>query len=45
VPQCYNARRFKVDLSAFPRLAGIDERARAHRAFAAAAPEKQSDAP
>jgi maleylpyruvate isomerase len=44
VPQCTNARRFKLDMDAFPRLAALDERARAHPAFAAAAPENQTDA-
>ena len=44
VPQMYNARRFALDLSAFPRLVAVDEAARAHPAFAAAAPEAQPDA-
>jgi maleylpyruvate isomerase len=44
VPQMANARRFDVDLSAFPRLAAWDERARAHPAFVKAAPENQKDA-
>ncbi len=44
VPQCANARRFRFDFSAFPRLAAIDERARTHPAFERAAPEKQKDA-
>jgi maleylacetoacetate isomerase len=44
VPQIYNARRFKCDLSAVPRLVAIDERARALAAFADAAPEVQPDA-
>lgn len=44
-PQMYNARRFGVDLAPFPRLAALDETARAHPAFAAAAPERQVDAP
>ncbi|MGH6951947.1 MAG: glutathione S-transferase C-terminal domain-containing protein, partial [Vitreimonas sp.] len=44
VPQMANARRFNVDLSAFPRLSAWDERARAHPAFAKAAPENQKDA-
>lgn len=43
VPQMYNARRFKVDLSAFPTLTRIDQTARALAAFADAAPERQSD--
>jgi maleylacetoacetate isomerase len=44
VPQCANARRFKFDFSAFPRLAAIDERARQLPAFIKAAPENQKDA-
>ncbi len=44
VPQCANARRFKLDLSAFPRLAALDASARAHPAFVKAAPENQKDA-
>lgn len=44
VPQLYNARRMDLDLSGFPNLMRIDEAARAHPAFAAAAPEHQSDA-
>ncbi|WP_394692334.1 maleylacetoacetate isomerase [Hyphobacterium sp.] len=45
VPQMYNARRFGVDLVAFPRLVAADEAARAHPAFEAAKPENQPDAP
>lgn len=44
-PQVYNARRFGVDMSRFPRLAACDEAARASPAFAAADPAKQPDAP
>ncbi len=44
VPQVANARRFDVDLSAFPRLAAWDARAREHPAFIKAAPENQKDA-
>lgn len=44
VPQCANARRFKLDFAPFPRIAALDERARALPAFAAAAPEQQKDA-
>ena len=40
VPQVYNARRWGVDLSAFPRLAAIAERAEALPAFAAAHPDR-----
>ncbi|MGD2132428.1 MAG: maleylacetoacetate isomerase [Maricaulaceae bacterium] len=45
VPQIATARRFKLDLAPYPRLMAIDERARAHPAFIAAAPENQVDAP
>ena len=41
VPQMTNARRVNTDLSAFPRLLGIEERLRALPAFAAAAPDAQ----
>jgi maleylacetoacetate isomerase len=44
VPQVYNARRFKCDLSKLPRLVAIDEACRALPAFANAAPEAQADA-
>jgi maleylpyruvate isomerase len=44
VPQLYNARRFKCDLAAMPRLGAIDETCRALPAFANAAPEAQTDA-
>ena len=44
VPQIYNARRFKSDLSRMPRLVAIDEACRALPAFADAAPEAQPDA-
>ncbi len=44
VPQCANARRFNFEFAKFPRLAAIDERARAHPAFIKAAPENQKDA-
>ena len=38
VPQLYNARRFKVDLTPFPRLTAMADRAAALPAFVAAAP-------
>lgn len=45
VPQLYNGHRWGVDLSSFPRLAGIEERCLAHPAFDAARPDRQPDAP
>lgn len=44
VPQVYNARRFGVDMDAFPRLSEIDARCRDLPAFQQAAPENQHDA-
>lgn len=40
IPQVYNARRWNVDLTPFPRLAAIATRAEALPAFAAAHPER-----
>jgi maleylpyruvate isomerase len=44
VPQLANARRFGVDVSAFPRLLEAEAAAREMKAFADAAPDRQSDA-
>jgi maleylpyruvate isomerase len=44
VPQIYNARRFDIDLRAYPTLTGIDARCGDLDAFARAAPERQPDA-
>jgi len=44
VPQLANARRFGVDVAAFPRLLQAEAAAKALAAFADAAPERQSDA-
>ena len=44
VPQLYNARLFKTDLSGVPRLVAIDAACCALPAFARAAPEAQPDA-
>lgn len=44
VPQLANARRFGVDVSAYPRLLAAEAAAKALAAFANAAPEKQPDA-
>ncbi len=45
VPQMVSAERFGVDLGPFPHLRAVTERARALPAFAAAAPDRQADAP
>ena len=44
VPQLVNARRFGVEVAAFPRLLKAEAAAQATKAFADAAPDKQSDA-
>jgi maleylpyruvate isomerase len=44
VPQLANARRFGVDVTAFPRLLKAEAAARNNKAFADAAPERQPDA-
>ncbi len=44
VPQMANARRFGVDVSAYPRLVAADAAARALPEFDRAAPENQPDA-
>ena len=44
VPQLANARRFGVDVSAFPRLLAAEAAAREMKAFVDAAPDRQSDA-
>ena len=44
VPQMYNARRFKTDLTSFPTLVGISTHLESLAAFAAARPEVQPDA-
>ena len=44
VPQLANARRFGVDLAAFPRLLKAEEAAKRLGAFADAAPDRQPDA-
>jgi maleylpyruvate isomerase len=44
VPQLANARRFGVDLGAFPRLLKAELAAKNLKAFADAAPERQPDA-
>jgi maleylpyruvate isomerase len=44
VPQLANARRFGVDLAAFPRLLKAETAAKNLKAFADAAPDRQPDA-
>src|SRR6266542_3961108 len=44
VPQLANARRFGVDVSAYPRLLKAEAAAKETKAFADAAPDKQPDA-
>ncbi len=44
LPQVFNARRFAVDMAAYPMLAAIAERLDAVPAFAAAHPAQQPDA-
>src|ERR1700726_1795657 len=44
VPQLANARRFGVDLAAFPRLLQAEAAAKANKEFADAAPDRQPDA-
>ena len=44
VPQVYNAERFNLDMSAYPKIVEIAERLRQLPAFAEAAPEAQADA-
>jgi len=41
VPQIYNARRYSVDLTPYPRILAIDAACGELPAFASAAPEKQ----
>lgn len=45
VPQLYNARRFEMDLSAWPRLLAAEHACLALPAFEQARPERQPDAP
>jgi glutathione S-transferase len=43
VPQVFNARRFKVSLEAFPKIAGIEAACGKLEAFEKARPENQPD--
>ena len=45
IPQLYNARRFGVDTTAYPRLSAMAGACEALPAFVAARPESQPDAP
>jgi maleylpyruvate isomerase len=45
VPQLYNARRFEVDVTPFPRLLAVEAQLAELPAFADARPERQPDAP
>ncbi len=45
VPQVYNARRFGVDMAAYPAIMAIEQRCLALPAFDVARPERQPDAP
>lgn len=44
IPQMFNAKRWELDLTGYPKLVRIDEFAGRQSAFVAAAPEQQSDA-
>jgi len=44
VPQLFNARRFNVDLAAYPHLCAVEEACAKHPWFLAAHPDKQPDA-
>jgi maleylpyruvate isomerase len=44
IPQVYNARRYGLDLTPYPRIAAADEAARQLPAFVAATPEMQPGA-
>ncbi|MBV8633509.1 MAG: maleylacetoacetate isomerase, partial [Burkholderiaceae bacterium] len=44
VPQVFNARRFKVDMAAYPRITAIDAHLMTLPAFIAAQPSMQADA-
>lgn len=45
VPQLYNARRFELDLSLYPRLSAVDAECAMLEAFQVAHPDRQPDAP
>lgn len=45
LPQVYAARRFNVDLTSYPRIQRVEQRALHHWAFQAAHPDAQPDKP
>lgn len=45
IPQLYNARRFKADLSAYPNICAIEKNCMALKPFQQAAPESHPNAP
>ena len=44
IPQVYSARRFEVDLTAYPAICAVADRCAEHPAFIAAHPDHQPDA-
>ncbi|MDB5432659.1 MAG: maleylacetoacetate isomerase [Caulobacter sp.] len=44
IPQVYGARRFEVDMTPWPRIRAVAERAAEHPAFVEAHPDNQPDA-
>jgi maleylacetoacetate isomerase len=44
IPQVYSANRYEVDLSPYPAIRAVNDRAAEHPAFQAAHPNKQPDA-
>jgi maleylpyruvate isomerase len=44
IPQVYSARRFEVELAAYPRILAVEALAADHPAFQAAHPDRQPDA-
>mmetsp|Transcript_9699 Transcript_9699/g.14613 ORF Transcript_9699/g.14613 Transcript_9699/m.14613 type:complete len:87 (-) Transcript_9699:102-362(-) len=45
IPQIYNARRFSVDLTAFPNIVRIEKNLEKLEAFQKAHPDQQPDCP
>jgi maleylpyruvate isomerase len=44
IPQVYNARRFEVELTSYPRIVALEAQAALHPAFVASHPDQQPDA-